>query len=71
MKMDKKLSASSPLIPHQGLCPWTLLEAPPQTRDVARNLFRRETKQGDWRQKSPGGVQGHSPGGVWGKAPRS
>jgi len=31
-------------------------------RDVARNLFRRGTKQGDWGQKSPSGVQGQSPG---------
>jgi len=34
MKIDKKLSASggfAHLTPHQGLCPWTLLGAPPQT----------------------------------------
>jgi len=32
-------------------------------RGVARNLFRRGTKQGDCGQKSPSGVQGQSPGG--------
>ena len=28
MKMEKKLSASAPLTPHQWLCPWTPLRAP-------------------------------------------
>ena len=34
-------------------------------RGVARNLFRRGTKPGDWGQKSPrlSGVQGQNPGG--------
>jgi len=32
-------------------------------RDVARNLFWRGTKEGDWGEKSPSGVQGQSPGG--------
>ena len=41
------------------------------TRDVARNLFRRGTKQGDWGQKSPSGVQGQRPGGGGAKTPRS
>jgi len=31
-------------------------------RGVARNLFRRGTKQGDWGQKSLRGVQGQNPG---------
>ena len=37
----------------------------PGGRGVARNLFRRGTKQGEWGQKSPSLVQGHiqSPGG--------
>jgi len=38
-------------------------------RGVARNLFRRETKPGDWGQKSPSGVQGQSPGGGLGAKP--
>ena len=41
-------------------------------RGVARNLFRRGTKPGDWGQKSPSGV--HSRGralvGVWGQSPQ-
>ena len=39
-------------------------------RGVARNLFRRGTKQGDWGQKSPSGVQGQSPGGGMGAKPQ-
>jgi len=37
-------------------------------RSVARNLFRRGTKPGDWGQKSPAGSMGQSPGVVWGEA---
>jgi len=32
-------------------------------RGVARNLFRRGTKPGDWVQKSPSGIQGQNAGG--------
>ena len=34
---------------------------PITTRGVARNLFRRGTKPGNWGQKSPSGVQGAEP----------
>jgi len=37
--------------------------ASPIHRGVARNLFWRGTKQGDWGQKYPRGVQGQSPAG--------
>ena len=39
------------------------------SRGVARNLFRRGTKQEDWGHKSPSGVQGQGHGGGLGALP--
>jgi len=43
-----------------------------KSRGVARNLFRRGTKQGEWEQKSPSAGPGAEPWwGSWAKAPEA
>jgi len=47
-----------------------LIERYIDIRGVARNLFRRGTKPGDWGQKSPSESRGRALVGVWGRSSR-
>jgi len=41
-----------------------------KVRGIARNLFRRGTKPGDWGQKSANGSRGRAMLEVWGQSPQ-